>query len=712
MNLKRLLLLLCTAFCLAGSYGQVVVLDSSAHKLIGRSLRIYQSAQPLTPDAARLRPFSLSEAQVPNLGITKNEIWVKLSLLNNGPQREYVLDVANTNLSSVTLFYTDRDGNPVSSGIDKSKPFCSRLYKDPNYLFDLYIKQGEQKDYYLRIKGDMPIFLPVYVSHPQQQLAQTSREYMFFGLYAGIVLIMVVYNFFLFISIRDRSYFYYVVYVLFVGLTQISLKGYGFQFLWPALPGFERICVVLFACISSIMALLFTRRFLDIPHGFPRIDRLMLLFVGLFVLSLVLLLFGQYNPAFLIMQSGTTVSSVGVLIIASYIVVKSPRVSSARYFIIAWSILIIGGLIFLLKDFSVLPFNTFTNYAVQITTALEMALLSFGLANRINILKKEKDESRQAALTVARENSRIIKEQNVMLEQKVKARTEELQQKNETINNTLNDLKQTQSQLVEFEKMASLGQLTAGIAHEINNPINFVTSNIAPLKRDVDVLLDFINRLELLNFSDTPAIQKRAEIDAFKEEQDFDYLKIEISHLLKGIADGASRTAEIIRSLRIFSRLDEDDLKPADLNEGLDSTVVILNSALANLEVVKNYGNLQAINCYPGKLNQIFLNIISNAIYAVNERFGGQPGGRIQLITYRKDGYVYIVIEDNGTGMTEETRRKIFEPFFTTKDVGQGTGLGMSIAFNIILKHNGNIQVSSELGKGSIFTIQLPDNLK
>ncbi len=709
--LKKLMLLACLFLLRAGSYGQVILLDSSTHQLIGRSLQIYQSAQPLTLDSARMRAFTPSAAQVPNLGISEQEIWVRFTLYNKGPLREYVLDVANTNLNSVELFYTDKNGQQASTLIDKRNPFCSRFYKDPNYLFDLYIKQGEQQEYYLKIKSDMPIFLPVYVNHPQQQMIRSSKEYLFFGLYSGIVLIMVVYNFFLFISIKDRSYFYYVVYILGVGLTQISLKGFGFQFLWPGLPGFEKICVVLFACISSIMALLFTRRFLDVPQAFPRINRLLLFFAGLFMLSLILLAFGEYGIAFQIMQSTTTISSIGVLIAASYIVAKNPKVSSARYFIIAWSILILGGLVFLLKDFSILPYNTFTNYAVQISTAVEMALLSFGLANRINILKKEKDESRLAALTVARENSRIIKEQNVILEQKVKARTEELQQKNETINNTLNDLKQTQSQLVEYEKMASLGQLTAGIAHEINNPINFVTSNIAPLKRDVDILLDFINRLEILNFSNLPDSDKKAEIENFKDEQDFDYLKTEINYLLKGIADGASRTAEIIKSLRIFSRLDEDDLKPADLNEGLESTVVILNSALSQLQVVKNYGAIPAINCYPGKLNQIFLNIISNAIYAVQEKFGNKPGGQIILKTYKENNNIYVVIEDNGTGMTEATRKKIFEPFFTTKDVGQGTGLGMSIAFNIILKHNGHISISSELGKGSIFTIQIPDNL-
>ena len=208
---------------------------------------------------------------------------------------------------------------------------------------------------------------------------------------------------------------------------------------------------------------------------------------------------------------------------------------------------------------------------------------------------------------------------------------------------------------------------------------------------------------------DGPSADKQKKINAYKEEIDFEYLKEEIDQLLSGIGEGASRTAEIVKGLRIFSRLDEDDLKKANINEGLESTLVITNNLLVNLvKVEKHYSELPLIECYPGKLNQVFLNIISNGIYAVRKKFGDAEGGLLTISTTFDDTNVYIKMADNGTGMDENTKKKLFEPFFTTKDVGEGTGLGLSIAYNTIIKHNGQIQVNSEIGKGTEFILILP----
>jgi signal transduction histidine kinase len=277
----------------------------------------------------------------------------------------------------------------------------------------------------------------------------------------------------------------------------------------------------------------------------------------------------------------------------------------------------------------------------------------------------------------------------------------------------MTELKEAESQLVESEKMASLGQLTAGIAHEINNPINFVSSNVKPLNRDVNILLEAISEMEKIVAGEVSVAERQKQIASYKEDIDFDYLKEEINQLLNGIGDGASRTAEIVKGLRIFSRLDEDDLKRADINEGLDSTLVITNNLVgANIQVEKNYGNLPMVECYPGKLNQVFLNMISNASYAIKKKYGDLPGGKLTISTRHEGDNVYVTIKDNGTGMDETTRKRLFEPFFTTKDVGEGTGLGLSISYNTIVKHNGQIKVNSEPGIGTEFIIILPLNQK
>jgi hypothetical protein len=203
--------------------------------------------------------------------------------------------------------------------------------------------------------------------------------------------------------------------------------------------------------------------------------------------------------------------------------------------------------------------------------------------------------------------------------------------------------------------------------------------------------------------------EKQKEIEEYKKDIDVEYLLEEIGSLLKGIDEGAARTSEIVKGLRTFSRIDETDIKRIDINEGLDSTLILLNSVMRDkIHVEKKYGEIEKVECFGGKINQVFMNIINNAIHAVEKNKERQEDGKITITTTQKDHQVLISIRDNGTGMPEEVRSKIFEPFFTTKDVGEGTGLGLSIVYNIIESHKGKIEVESELGKGTEFIITLP----
>lgn len=530
------------------------------------------------------------------------------------------------------------------------------------------------------------------------------------GIYIGIVCIMAIYNLFLFFSVRERGYLYYVLYVLCAGITQMGIKGYSFQYLWPNWPYFATKGPIIFGCLSGLCALLFADSFLQLPKNAPRSRRIIKVFVILFIIGSVLTFINLTQPAFIVMQLTTGAGSLFVLYLSYRVMINGYK--PAKYFVYGWTILLLGSVVFLLKDYGLLKYSDFTSNAVQIASVVEMALLSFGLAYSINILKEEKEASQVRELAISLENERLIREQNIVLEQKVDERTRELTESNESLQTTLTHLKETQSQLVEAEKMASLGQLTAGVAHEINNPINFVTSNVAPLKRDIKMIWETLEEVERIAFqegiSDT---EKQSQIKKFKDNLDIDYLKTEVDFLLKGMHDGAHRTAEIVKSLRIFSRVDEDTLKFADLNEGLESTMVILNSLLNNtIEVDKKYGDMPKVECHAGKLNQVFLNIVTNAIYAVNKKFKHDIGGKIWIETgvYDDTTSAFIKIADNGIGIPKEIQERIFEPFFTTKDVGEGTGLGMSIAYNTIAKHHGRIVVESEVGQGTSFTLVIP----
>jgi signal transduction histidine kinase len=338
-------------------------------------------------------------------------------------------------------------------------------------------------------------------------------------------------------------------------------------------------------------------------------------------------------------------------------------------------------------------------------------LLSFALADEINSYRKAKEISQAHAFEVLKENDRIIKEQNVILEKEVSIRTAALSESNENLQKLIIDLKQTQTQLVEAEKLASLGMLTAGIAHEINNPINFVTSNVSPLRRDINQVFEALEHLENIGLSSSTLEEKKENVKNIKLKLEVDYLKEEIKFLLAGIEDGAKRTAGIVKSLRVFSRVDEYDLKLADINLGMESTLVILNSHFDNnIKVETSFGDLPLIDCYPGKLNQVFLNLLTNASYSLKKKFGNKEGGKLNIITRLNEDSIYIHIQDNGTGISEDVKSKIFDPFYTTKDVGEGTGLGLSIAYQTILKHQGEILINSTPDTGAEFIIKLPLN--
>ncbi len=272
----------------------------------------------------------------------------------------------------------------------------------------------------------------------------------------------------------------------------------------------------------------------------------------------------------------------------------------------------------------------------------------------------------------------------------------------------LEDLKAAQSQLVQAEKMASLGQLTAGIAHEINNPVNFIASNVDPLKLDLNDLRELVETLRDPNEQAAPA----AMIEAFRQkyrEIDADYLFGEIDLLLSGIEEGASRTKEIVDGLRNFSRLDEDEFKMVNVREGIDSTLKILNNKIKDrIEVHKAYDPDSTAECLPGKINQVFMNILSNAIQAIEDRPDPSSEAAIYIETQKLGDRLEISFRDTGKGMDAATQQRIFEPFFTTKEVGKGTGLGLSISFGIVQEHRGSIQVSSEPGQGTTFLISLP----
>lgn len=353
------------------------------------------------------------------------------------------------------------------------------------------------------------------------------------------------------------------------------------------------------------------------------------------------------------------------------------------------------------------PIQAVTEVAQQVSRASDFSLQAPVLTeDEVGILAIAFNRLIQ---TVA-EYTQALELSRQTLEERVEERTQELQE-------ALKNVRQAQSQLIQAEKMSSLGQLVAGVAHEINNPVNFIHGNLAHADEYIQELLELLDlyRSHLQNHP-LPIREKEEEID-------LEFLRQDLPKLLNSMKVGADRIRDIVHSLRNFSRLDEATIKEVDIHEGLDSTLMILQNRLKakpehpEIRVIKQYGQLPLVECYAGQLNQVFMNVLTNAIDALDEyasqRSPTDLAAHPSTITIRTavidDSQVVIRIADNGPGMTPEVQQRLFDPFFTTKPVGKGTGMGMSISYQIITEyHNGHIECRSEPGQGAEFIITIP----
>lgn len=688
-----------------------IIIDNTLHAaLIAREVDYIEDRKGNLDfkDIVHSDRFIPYQKEVIDFKVSKSTFWLKFTVVNVNNPNSILLEIIQPLLQCADFYYPDTANHYQLIAAGQKYHFSSRKYRQSaNFIFDLGIKPGDEKTYFLKISGHQQVLVPLRIITKESLDATMLNRNFWFGIYCGIILVMVLYNLFLYISIRDTSYIYYVLHTLFVGLTQASLLGYAYQYLWPGSSWFGNYSSFLFTCLVSIVGIQFLIEFLRLRVNAAKVVFALKTFQVVYLAYLFISLAGYYSFTYAALLPTQSLIAFFIMGVSVYSLYK--RFAGARSYLIAWSSLMLGIIVYVARDFGLLPYTGLTAYSLVIGSAAEITLLSFALADKINVYKREKEKSQEAELAALMENQRMVREQNVLLEEKVHERTHELNIVNEDLQTVLKDLKDKEGQLVESEKMAALGQLTAGIAHEINNPINFVTSNVAPLQRDIEVITEMISNIEEIGLSGNSVEEKQKMIDEYKVEIDYDYLKTEISHLLKGIREGAGRTAEIVKGLRIFSRVDESDLKHADINEGLDSTIILVNNMLSDkIKLIKDFGNIIPIECYPGKLNQVFLNIISNAIHAISKRHGNKNDGVLKIQTRQCQLNTTITISDNGTGMDERTKKKIFEPFFTTKEVGEGTGLGMSIAYHIIKKHNGHILVNSILGEGTEFIIQLP----
>ncbi|HUV12755.1 MAG TPA: ATP-binding protein, partial [Acidobacteriota bacterium] len=298
------------------------------------------------------------------------------------------------------------------------------------------------------------------------------------------------------------------------------------------------------------------------------------------------------------------------------------------------------------------------------------------------------------------DRSQALLELNRKLEKRVKERTRELEGANQEMAKAYKELKDTQFQLIQSEKMASLGQLVAGIAHEIKNPLNFIYGNTEFLRDYVHHLQSLVDLYERISKFDD---ESRRAVDSFKEEINYDFMLEDLESLVRNFEEGANRIHSIVGDLRTFSRMESEDFREIDIHNQIDLALSLLqNEYRGRVEIVRDFGELPPVECHPGRLNQVIMNLLLNACQAITGE------GEVLIRTRSEGKTVSIEVEDGGEGIDPNHLARIFEPFFTTKPVGKGTGLGLSISYAIVQQHGGSIKVDSEEGRGTRFLVRLP----
>lgn len=653
--------------------------------------------------------FHSNNHSSPFIKYADSVLWVKFILRNKTEQPYLPVTISSGIIDAFDMYYVNKSRHIIHFG--STNPLNKTpSHKQISRIIYIPILPDSSRTIYLRIKSNDSMAIPIRIQSVEVFTRIAAGEKLTIGFFMGIITVMVLYNLLLFIIVRDRSYLYYVFYIILLGLLQFTTRWLG-SFNIPI----NR--VVMNSYIIPLVRIFFWYAILLFVYEFLQLKQNLLkrqnhYYYALFILvslPLFTLISGKTIITFTLVTVAAVVSSIALIIIGLALYIRGFK--PAKFFMLGWGLFLISVLVTISRNKGFIQYNNFTANVILYSSAFELVLFSVALADRINFYRKQKDEAQEISLTIAVENERLITEQNLMLENKVKERTQELIETNKSLSGMIENLKSAQTQLIETEKMASLGQLTAGIAHEINNPINFVSANIKPLRLDfaeVFKLIDYYRELE----KDPANATLRQKAADYAKEIDIDFIKSEIITLLEGIDEGAGRTTEIVQSLRTFSRTDELILKQADINRSILTTLVLLRSTIPYyIEIKPLLDKLPLLNCYPGKINQVFVNLINNSIQAIKAK--PEHHNEYILITTRDyPENIVIEITDSGIGMTEEVKHHIFDPFFTTKDIGVGTGLGLSIVFGIIEQHHGAIEVESKPNEGAKFTIMLPKTLQ
>lgn len=655
------------------------------------------------------KDFHETRTSLPFINYVDSALWVKFKIQNKTNEPYLPISIGSSIIDDFDLYIEGSNGKMIHlSATGKGEP--KNKVKQVSRVINCPLLPDSVSTVYLCIKSNDSMAIPIKIQSADFYRRSNIADNLTIGFFMGIVVIMVLYNLMLYFIVKDVSYLFYVFYIVFLGLTQWLNRGLGADAFPVDRSVLNNYLIPLSRIFFWYSILLFVREFLQLKRNKQaKHTRYYFLLYLLISLPLVFVFLKQTTVAYQLITTAALINSLVLIYIGVRLYLKGFK--PAKFFMMGWGLFLITVVASIARNKGLITYNDFTANVILYSSAFELIMFSVALADRINFYRTQNAEAQGVALAIARENERLITGQNLVLENRVKERTQELIESNHNLSITIENLKSAQMQLIDTEKMASLGQLTAGIAHEINNPINFVSANIKPLRMDfVEIfrLIDLYGQLE--HDPGNPDLHEQTV--KYAKEIDINFLRAEIGTLLDGIEEGANRTTEIVQGLRTFSRTDESILKPTDINRSILTTLVLLRSTIPyEIEIQPVLDKLPLLNCYPGKVNQVLVNLINNSIQAIKAK-PIHYNEHISIVTKDYPDNIAIEITDTGIGMSDEVKQHIFDPFFTTKDIGDGTGLGLSIVFGIIEKHKGHIEVTSSPGHGATFTVLLPKGLQ
>jgi signal transduction histidine kinase len=645
----------------------------------GRTVYAYEDRDGrLSIDALLDNPgvvaFEHLDREVPNFGFSDSVYWLRLTLdVPADAASDWFMQIGYAPLNFFSAWVVSQ-GRIVEQHQGGGRlPFHEREVKHRTHVLPLALQPGATNTVYIRVHSETSIIVPITLWRAGAFLEFLDVENLLLGLYFGILLAMAVYNGFIYATVREPSYLWYVLFILTFGTMQLGISGLAQQHIWPELSWGHRLLPVA-GLLAALLAVQFTESFLGWTPAARIKPKQIFLVVG--VLGIAITLFGSY-------RLGMHITLPISMIVSVYAIAAGFRslhsgYQPARFYLFAWAFLFAGVITYALRMYGLLPSTLLTDYSIQIGSAAEMLLLSLALGDRMRLVKDEREALREELVERLRTES-------IRLEEDVRERTREL------VN--------AQRELVMRERMASVGTLSAGVAHEVNNPNNFVLVGTQNASRWREEFADFLRDL----------VDEDTDVEVARE---FEKRFRALDEQLAVISEGGRRIKAIVSGLQAVTHLNEEGRVEADVVAGLESALQLIEPRLKEgVDIRLQVRDRPRMVCWAAELNQAFLSIFMNALQAIADRRhveGDAWRGELTLSAALDDNQLQIVIADNGVGMTPSTAEKVFDPFFTTRGVGEGSGLGLTICRDIIQKHGGRVELVSRYGRGTRVEVLLP----